>query len=35
MATGNQPLIKLEGITKEFQTDEVETQALAEIDLKN
>ncbi|HYP27736.1 MAG TPA: ATP-binding cassette domain-containing protein, partial [Blastocatellia bacterium] len=31
MTTSNQPLLKLEGVTKVFFTDEVETHALAGI----
>jgi len=32
--TGTQPLIRLEGITKVFHADEVETHALSEVHLE-
>src|ERR1700689_5424464 len=34
MTSNDQPLIRLEGVTKMFQTDEVETYALSQIDLE-
>jgi putative ABC transport system ATP-binding protein len=34
MTAANGKLIRLEGVTKVFRTDEVETHALAEIDLE-
>jgi putative ABC transport system ATP-binding protein len=34
MSTNHEPLIKLEGITKVFYTDEVETHALSGVHLE-